>query len=102
MTILQALSELLTFVRSQADQFDRIVYETQDDQFHFLLADPRNGSGNLLMGLWHEVNTQGTGIMYRVVDVPTLFAELADHDFGAQTCRLRLDADRHVHAGEWR
>lgn len=85
-----ALSELLTFIHSQDDQFDRIIYETQDDRFHVLLNDPRNGSGNLLMGLWHEVNTQGTGIMYRVIDVPRLFAELADHDFGGQTCRLRI------------
>lgn len=85
-----ALAELLSFVRSQADQFDRIIYETQDDRFFFLLTDPRNQSGNLLMNLWHEVNTQGTGIMYRVVDVPRLFAVLGTHDFGGQTCRLRI------------
>jgi predicted acetyltransferase len=42
------------------------------------------------MGLWHEVNTQGSGIMYRILDVPTVFAVLADHDFGGQTCRLRI------------
>ncbi|MEZ4515917.1 MAG: sterol carrier protein domain-containing protein [Chloroflexota bacterium] len=85
-----ALSELLAFVRTQADQFDRIIYETQDDRFHFLLSDPRNGSDNLLKGLWHEVNTQGIGIMYRVVDVPALFSALSDHDFGGQTCRIGI------------
>jgi predicted acetyltransferase len=85
-----ALSALLSFFRTQADQVGRIIYETQDDTFHFLLSDPRNGSGNLLAGLWHETNTQGTGIMYRVIDVPRLFAQLSGYDFGGVTCRLQL------------
>jgi predicted acetyltransferase len=85
-----ALRELLAFVRSQADQYDRVIYETQDDRFFFLLSDPRNTSGNLLKGLWHEVNTQGLGIMYRVIDVRRLFDVLADHDFGGQTVRLGI------------
>jgi predicted acetyltransferase len=85
-----ALSALLSFFRTQADQVGRIIYETQDDTFHFLLADPRNGSGNLLAGLWHETNTQGTGIMYRVIDVARLFAQLSGYDFGGVTCQLQL------------
>lgn len=86
-----ALSELLSFTRSQADQFDRIIYETQDDTFFYLLSDPRNTSGNLLKGLWHEVNDQGLGIMYRIVDTRRYFEVLADHDFGGQTVRLGLE-----------
>jgi predicted acetyltransferase len=86
----RALSALLGFLRKQADQVGRILFETQDETFHYLLKDPRNGSGNLLAGLWHETNTQGTGIMYRVVDVPRLFEALREHDFGGATCRLRL------------
>lgn len=86
----EALSALLSFFRTQADQVGRIIYETQDDAFHFLLGDPRNGSGNLLAGLWHETNTQGTGIMYRVIDVRRLFEQLTDHDFGGVTGRLQL------------
>lgn len=99
-----ALAELLTFIHSQADQFDRVIYETQDDQFHFLLDDPRNESGNLLMGLWHEVNTQGAGIMYRVLDAREMFAKLADLNFGGQSCRLRIaltDTFRPANAGDF-
>lgn len=80
-----ALSALLGFLRTQADQVERVIYETQDDAFHYLLPDPRDGSGNLLAGLWHETNTQGAGIMYRVIDVPRLFDALRDHDFGGVT-----------------
>ncbi len=97
-----ALSALLGFLRTQADQVERIVYETQDDAFHYLLTDPRDGSGNLLAGLWHETNTQGVGIMYRVINVPRLFAVLGDHDFGGVTASVGLtlaDSFMPVNAG---
>lgn len=87
----EALRPLIAFLRSQADQVDRIIYETQDDMFFHLLADPRNGSGNLLAGLWHETNSQGIGIMYRVIDVPRLFAILQDRNFGGVNCRVAID-----------
>lgn len=89
----EALREMLSFLQTQADQVDRIIYETQDDAFYFLLNDPRNPTGNMLAGLWHETNTQGIGIMYRVVSVPRLFEALATHDFGGQTCRLQIDLE---------
>ncbi len=84
------LAALLGFLRTQADQAQRVIYETQDDTFHFLLPDPRDGTGNLLAGLWHETNTQGAGIMYRVIDTPRLFEVLRDHDFGGATATLGL------------
>lgn len=87
----EALAGLLAFLRSQADQVDRIIYETQDSMFFHLLNDPRNGTGNLLAGLWHETNTQGIGIMYRVIDVPRLFAVLENRDFAGVDIRLRID-----------
>ena len=86
----EAMLELLTFLHTQADQVNRILFLTQDEHFYFLPQDPRNGTGNLLPSVWHESNTQGVGLMYRVLDVPRLFAVLAKHDFGGQTCRVRL------------
>jgi predicted acetyltransferase len=86
-----ALLALLAFLRTQADQVERIVYETQDDAFHHALSDPRDGTGNLLAGLWHQTNTQGAGIMYRVIDAPRLFEIWRERDFGGATCRLRLN-----------
>ncbi len=87
----RALAALLGFLRKQADQVERIIYETQDENFHHILADPRDGSGGLLAGLWHQTNTQGTGIMYRVIDVARLFEVLRDHDFGGVTAVVRID-----------
>lgn len=87
-----ALSELLAFLHSQADQIDRIVLTTHDENFHHLLVDPRNECEALIPSVYHESNVQGVGLMYRVIDVPGLFAALAGHNFNGQTCRLRLTA----------
>jgi predicted acetyltransferase len=89
----EALAELLTFLHTQADQIDYIFFNLQDDSFHHLLFDPRNGTDNPIGFLYQESNTQGVGIMYRVVDTRALFERLADRDFGGQTCKLKLALD---------
>ena len=84
-----AMRELLGFLNLLADQVGRIVVNTQDEYFHLLLDDPRNGSGNMV-NLYHESSVQGLGLMPRVVDTPGLFAALNQHNFGGQSVRLRL------------
>ncbi len=88
-----SLLELMRFLHLQADQIERVIFYTQDENFHYLLQDPRNDSGNLLPQVYHESNTQGVGIMYRVIDVPRLFIALEDHNFGHVTCRLKISLD---------
>ncbi len=85
-----ALCELLAFLRSQSDQIRRIVIATQDDELHFMPSDPRDGTNRILAHVAHAADTQAVGIMYRVVDVPGIFAILREHDFGGQTLRLKL------------
>jgi predicted acetyltransferase len=87
------LLDLMGFLHLQADQIDRVIFYTQDEHFHFLLHDPRNDSGNLLPQVYHESNTQGVGIMYRVIDVPRLFNILEDHNFGHVTCQLKISLE---------
>jgi predicted acetyltransferase len=86
-----ALAGIMAFLHSQADQFATIVFHTQEEGFHFLPADPRNGSDRILYPpAYHETNAQGVGIMYRVIDTPGVFRLLRDHDFGGQSLTLRL------------
>jgi predicted acetyltransferase len=89
----EALSELLTFLRVQADQIRHVIFDTQDEFFHHLLLDPRNGSPTLIPSVYHESNVQGVGIMYRVIDIPRIFSLLKERDFGGQTCRLKLTVE---------
>ncbi len=86
----ESLAGLLAFLHTQADQVNAIVFDLQDDTFHHLLHDPRDGTGAMLAELYHECNAQGVGIMYRVVDTRRVFQVLADHNFGGQTCALKL------------
>lgn len=98
------LYDLLAFLRSQADQIESIVLNTHEDDFHLLLTDPRNTGDLIFPTVYQESNIQGTGIMYRLIDVPRFFASLPDHSFGGQTCRLKVQmADSFLpeNAGEW-
>lgn len=83
------LSELLTYLRSQADQVRNMFFHTQDDYFHYLLHDPRNREKNIFL-VSQESNVQGLGIMYRIIDTQKLFSDLKNHNFGNQSVSLKL------------
>lgn len=84
-----ALAELTGFLHTQADQINRVVISTQDENFHYLPLDPRDGS-DMLFNVNHETNIQGIGIMYRITNVRAVLRVLEDRDFAGLDCRLRL------------
>ena len=84
------LSELLAFLHTQGDQIDRIIYPTQDESFHFVPFDPRDGSDHTIPIIAHQTNTQGVGIMYRVIDTKGIFRILGNHSFNNQDCVLNI------------
>jgi predicted acetyltransferase len=94
----QVLSELLTFLHTQADQIRFVIINTQDEYFHHLLLDPRNPSERLIPDVYHETNVQGLGLMYRVIDLPHMIDLLGECDlglplFGARNFALKLTVD---------
>jgi predicted acetyltransferase len=100
----EAFLELVAFLQSQSDQVHCISHKTQDDFFHFVPHDARTDSGRLIFPVGHETNTQGIGIMYRVIDTVYLFRRLKKHDFNGQTCRLKITVDDSFypkHAGSY-
>jgi predicted acetyltransferase len=88
----EALAGLMAFLRTQADQIRRVIFDIPDDTFHHLLFDPRDGSERSLASLYHQTNVQGVGIMHRVVDTGALFGALGGCDFNGQSCSLRIVA----------
>lgn len=86
----EALLGIMEFLRTQADQIRYVVFNTQDENFHNMLSDPRNGSDNLIPSVYHESNTQGVGLMYRVTDIKLFFSALKEHNFGGESIRLKL------------
>ena len=76
-------------LETQADQINRIQFGTQDENLHFILSDARNGSNNMY-NTSQEINTQGRGIMYRIVDLKKFFVQLKKVTFGFETFNLKL------------
>ncbi len=87
----EAFTQLSTFLHTQKDQVQRINVNTLDDQFHFILADTRDGSGQVIPHVYHQSNVQGVGLMYRIVDAPLLFKLIEKRSFGSMACRLKID-----------
>ncbi len=85
-----ALQGLLHFLRSQADQVKRVILYSQEENFHHLLSDPRDGSDHVMPVLAHASHNSGVGIMYRVVDAAGFFRLAAKQSFGGQDCTLSL------------
>lgn len=100
----EALHGLCAFLHAQADQIQTIILNLQDEDFHFLPADPRDGSDALVPSVYHQSNVSGVGLMYRVLNVKGLFRQLSEHRFGDCTCRIKLrveDSFLAENAGEW-
>ncbi|MCC7430825.1 GNAT family N-acetyltransferase [bacterium] len=89
-TTREAFGELCTFLHSQADQVHRVVLNTQDENFHYLLSDASNGTNNLLPHVFHESNVSGIGFAYKIVDARGIFETFKNHNFNDQTFRLKI------------
>jgi predicted acetyltransferase len=88
-----ALRALLAFLHTQADQVRHVIFRTQDAHFSDLFHDPRTADSAEVIPyvvMAHVTNTQGAGIMYRVLDTAGAFRALAAHNFGGQSLRLKI------------
>ncbi len=72
----RALSGMLGFLHSQFDQVRHVLVASPDDAFHYLCQDPRDNSDVLEQPVFHQTNTAGVGIMFRVIDFDRLCGQL--------------------------
>lgn len=86
-----SLAALLGFLRAQADQVRRVIVDTADDNLHYLLSDPRDGSRELVAPITHVVGKTGIGIMYRVFDIPAFFAATSKARYGDGPCTVTFE-----------
>ena len=85
-----ALSRILSFLQTQLDQVERVVFLTYDDDLHYISKDPRNGVPHIFY-INQETNVQGVGIMYRLINTRQFFKELASHSFNDMNLSIQLD-----------
>jgi predicted acetyltransferase len=97
-----SFAALLGHLRSQQDQFARIVFETQDEAFYLTATDPRDGSDLAVAPpAAHRIAETGLGVMYRIVDVETALSHLPP-SAARLTLRLNVeDAFFPATAGTW-
>jgi hypothetical protein len=88
---LEVFKQLLDFLHTQLDQINRIVINTQDEYFHYLLHDPRDESDNCFAPVYHQSNLQGVGLMYRIIDTALFFSQLEGHSFNNESIKLKLN-----------
>ena len=72
----KGFKQLEAWVHSQQDQVDRIIYGTNNPAFVYSLNNPPNDSNHLIPSVYHEVATTGSGLMYRISDIPLFFKQM--------------------------
>lgn len=87
----EVLKQLLNFLHIQFDQINRIIINTQDEYFHYLLKDPRDESEANFTLVYHQSNLQGVGLMYRIIDTVGFFEQLQEYNFNNQNIKLKLN-----------
>ncbi|QFF99853.1 GNAT family N-acetyltransferase [Psychrobacillus glaciei] len=71
-----AYKQLASWLSSQQDQVDRIIFRTNDSSFLYALTNPLNDSNHLIPSLYHEVATAGVGLMYRITNIGLFVHEM--------------------------
>jgi predicted acetyltransferase len=100
----EAFLALAGFIHTQADQFFRVEYHTQNPDFYFALKDVRNGTDEVIPHVYHESNTAGVGLMYRIVNFRRLLEVTAVRNYGGMDAELTIkltDTFRPQNAGEY-
>lgn len=77
-----AYKQLASWVSSQQDQVDRIIFRTNDQSFVYSLSNPLNDSNHVIPSVYHEVATTGSGIMYRITNIESFVNGTNFHGLG--------------------
>jgi predicted acetyltransferase len=86
----EALLKLSNFIHTQADQINRVIWNTQDSSLEYLVGDATNGSNQMIPSVYHETNTAGTGLMYRIIDIEKFLCQMSIDQYIDCSFHLRV------------
>lgn len=86
----EALKKLLGFLRKQDDQVNLVIFNTLDEDFHYLFDNPLNDSLNYIPYGYIESNTQAVGTMYKIFDIKEAFKQLSHRNYNNSNMRVRF------------
>ncbi len=84
---------IMGFLRNQADQFENVVFVTQDDTFYQPFDNPADDSKALFPFANHAMAGASTGLMFRILDTNAFFSPLqaqSHHKEGAIVCLFEI------------
>ncbi|WP_082232601.1 GNAT family N-acetyltransferase [Halobacillus massiliensis] len=85
-----AFHSFMNFFHNQKDQVDVITFPTYDEDIAFFLKDPRYKADRMIHRLYHKTHETGTGLMYRIVDLPLFMNYIYDHSFGPASVTINF------------
>ena len=89
----EALMGLFSFLNTQKDQFERIIMNTQDDDFYHILDEPLDEADKLIPSVYHQSNLQGVGLMYRIIDFEGLISQSQNRNFNDKNLTISIKID---------
>lgn len=75
------LKKLLGFLRKQEDEVKLVIFNTEDENFHYLFDNPLNDTMNYIPYGYLETNSQAVGVMYKIFDVRGAFKQSAHRNY---------------------
>ncbi|HZJ98799.1 MAG TPA: GNAT family N-acetyltransferase [Tissierellaceae bacterium] len=84
------LKKLLGFLRKQEDQVSLVIFNTQDEYFHYLFDNPMNDTLNYVPYGNLETNTQAVGLMYKLFNIEKAFEESSHRNYNNSNLNIRF------------
>jgi predicted acetyltransferase len=73
---LDAFNALAGFIHIQKDQYDFVEYDTQKEDFYYVLKDIRKSELKVSPNIAHKFADSGIGLMYRIVNVEMFLTKI--------------------------
>jgi len=87
---IDAFRGLLDFLKKQEDQVSLVIFNTEDEHFHYLFDNPLNDSLNYIPYGYIESNTQAVGVMYKLFDIRGAFQQCSYRNYNNANLRVRF------------
>ncbi len=87
------LKNLLGYLKSQQDQIALVIFNTEEEHFHYLFSNPLNDTHNYIPYGYLETNTEAIGMMYKVIDTAMAFEQCGHRAYNHVKVTFRLDIE---------
>ncbi|WP_026679286.1 GNAT family N-acetyltransferase [Fictibacillus gelatini] len=86
----QVLNEMMAFFHSQKDQIKRVIIQTTDEHFRYVVPDASNGESSAFDSIYLESHVTAGGMMYRIIDIERFFQTIQERNFNNMNGTLKL------------